>query len=75
MQDVIDIMDKAGSLPVLVKHLEECATSTYRPVLLVNSSLVLISRYLVGWKGLYSMKPPALTEEGAFRLLQAWTGD
>ena len=67
MTETIDIMDKVGSLPILIKYLNDGV----EPPINIRT-LVLISRYLIGWSGLYHHKPARLTLEGGTLLLQKW---
>lgn len=67
---MIDIMDREGSLPYLVKCLKEGVEPLVNP-----RTAVLVSRYLRGWEDLYLRRPPRLTLEGGMLLLNSWLED
>ena len=69
----LDILDREGSIPILVAFLKRLAKKKDILLPITIRTLVLVSRYLWGWGGLYTNRPPALTGEGALRLYLAWS--
>ena len=64
------VASKEERLRVLVSYLEELSKGGSEGLPITNGTLVLISRYLRGWNGLFSSKGgegPRLTPEGALR--------
>lgn len=63
-------MERESSLPILIEYLKAGTEP-----LITNRTLVLVSRYLRGWEGLYKTNPPRLTLEGGTLLLKRWFND
>lgn len=64
---MLDIMTPKESMPYLV----ECLKNGVEP-LVTTRTIVLVDRYLWGWKGMFHHNPARLTEEGAFYLYRIW---
>ena len=70
-------LEREHDLPILIRHMVKAAETEEEipgPEI-TTSTLVLVTRYLQGWHGLFINEKgdtPRLTTEGAFRLYLNW---